>query len=126
MQIGRLDHVNVRTSQLAAMVKWYGDILGMPAGFRPKSSSVGAWLYAGDSAVVHLVEVTGDAGFGSESALKLEHFSLSATGGAAFEAKLIAEDIAYEKSEISEINIVQYNVWDPDGNHIHIDFPADE
>jgi len=126
MPIETLDHVNLRTTQLDTMIAWYTDVLGLRHGERPDSSSRGAWIYAGNRAVVHLVEVEGEPGIGAETALKLEHFAFSATGLAEFEATLRDRGEAMSRSEISAINVVQMNVWDPDGNHIHVDFPSDE
>lgn len=126
MQIGKLDHVNVRTAQLEPMIAWYSEVLGLRRGDRPDFPFAGAWMYAGDSALVHLVDSAGIVGKGSEVELKLEHFAFSAAGRSAFEAKLTARGDHFECSEIPAINIVQFNVWDPDGNHIHIDFPLDE
>ena len=122
MQIGRLDHVNLRTAQLQNMIDWYTDILGMHAGPRPNFPFPGAWMYSGEDAVVHLVGVEEDAGAGSEIPLKLEHFALQATGRESFEARLNAADIPFKTTNIGDFGIVQYNFWDPDGNHIHIDF----
>ena len=122
MQIGRLDHVNLRTAQLDALITWYGEILGMHPGPRPNFPFPGAWLYSGDDAVVHLVGVEGDPGAGAEQDLKLEHFALAATGREGFEARLKGADEKFETVEIKDFGITQYNVWDPDGNHIHIDF----
>jgi len=76
--------------------------------------------------VVHLVGISGDPATGSETPLKLEHFALSATGCAGFLEKLDAKGIAYKRGELADFNLIQINIWDPDGNHIHIDFPADE
>lgn len=126
MRIGKLDHVNVRTAQLQSMIEWYSEVLGLRHGDRPNFRFAGAWMYAGDSAVVHLVDNAGVVGTGSEVELKLEHFAFSATGRVAFEAKLAARGDRFECSEIPAINIIQFNVWDPDGNHIHVDFPLDE
>jgi catechol 2,3-dioxygenase-like lactoylglutathione lyase family enzyme len=126
MQIGKLDHVNVRTTRLDAMIEWYTDVLGMHSGARPNFPFPGAWMYAGDSPVVHLVGIDEAPGVGSEAALKLEHFALSATGLASFTGQLDAKGIEYKRGDLKDFNIVQINVWDPDGNHIHIDFPADE
>lgn len=125
MKIGKLDHVNVRTNRLQDMKDWYADVLGMEAGFRPDFPFDGAWLYAGDTAAVHLVDVSEEAGAGSEVPLKLEHFAFSATGSTAFEEKLKARGLDYKTFELTKINIIQFNVWDPDGNHIHVDFPID-
>ena len=79
-------------------------------------------MYSGEDAVVHLVEVDGDPGAGAERDLKLEHFALAATGREGFEARLKGAAEKFEVVEIKEFGITQYNVWDPDGNHIHIDF----
>lgn len=126
MQIGKLDHVNVRTTQLEAMIDWYTRVLGLRQGDRPDFPFGGAWMYAGASATVHLVDIDGAPGTGSETSLKLEHFAFTATGYAEFETKLKLMGEKYRCGQVPSVNLIQYNVWDPDGNHIHIDFPADE
>lgn len=122
MQITRLDHVNLRTTQLEAMIDWYVDVLGLINGARPDFGFPGAWLYAGDVAIVHLVGVAQDAGVGSETALKLEHFAMRATDAVGFEARLRDRGVDFRKSGIDELGLVAFNIWDPDGNHIHVDF----
>lgn len=126
MQIGKLDHVNVRTSQLSSMIAWYTRILGMTQGYRPDFPFQGAWMYAGDTPAVHLIGVEEDGSIGSESRLKLEHFAFSATGAASFEEKLKALSEPFRCGEVKSERLIQYNVWDPDGNHIHVDFSTDE
>ena len=126
MRIGKLDHVNLRTTQLDVLLDWYETVLGMRRGERPDFPFPGAWLYAGDAAAVHLVGIDGAPATGSEAELKLEHFAFSASGRADFEARLQQLGENYRRSEIPAFNIIQINVWDPDGNHIHIDFPLDE
>lgn len=122
MAIEKLDHVNLRTTQLKAMVDWYETVLGLRQGPRPDFPFPGAWMYAGDGAVVHLVGIEGDPGIGSEAALKLEHFALSATDLQEFTGKLDSMGIEYRRNDLAGIGVVQVNVWDPDGNHIHVDF----
>lgn len=126
MQIDRLDHANVVTNQLQVMIDWYTDMVGLRSGDRPPFPFPGAWMYAGDHAVVHLVETDDATRVGSEVALKLEHVAFSASGKESFQAQLESADQRYETVEIPSFNIIQYNVWDPDGNHIHIDFALDE
>ena len=126
MTISKLDHVNVKTTQLDEMISWYSSVLGMTSGKRPDFSFPGAWMYAGDHAMVHLVGISGEAGTGSEVPLKLEHFAFSANGCAEFEDRLKLQGVKYRKSELTEYQLIQINVWDPDGNHIHLDFPANE
>lgn len=122
MQITKLDHVNVRTTQLNVMQDWYTQVLGLQGGFRPSFPFPGAWLYAGETVVVHLVGIDGDPAVGSEANLKLEHFALSATDVEGFEDSLKSSGERYQRNELPELNLVLFNLWDPDGNHIHVDF----
>lgn len=126
MPINKLDHVNVRTTQLDVMVDWYSRILGMRSGDRPNFPFPGAWMYAGDEIAVHLVGIEGPPGAGSEVELKVEHFAFSATDCAEFEGRLEAAGEEYRRSEVPSFDLVQYNIWDPDGNHIHVDFTTGE
>ncbi|MCB1510119.1 MAG: VOC family protein [Hyphomicrobiaceae bacterium] len=125
MQLGSLDHVNVRTSRLEAMVEWYGRVLGMPSGERPPFPFPGAWLYVGDQPYVHLIGTDKEPGAHPDD-LKIEHFAFSAQGLSEFTKKLDEAGERYEKRVVPGFGITQVNVWDPDGNHIHIDFaPGD-
>lgn len=126
MQIKKLDHVNIVTSRLAEMTSWYENVLGLVSGPRPGFPFPGAWLYAGDTAFVHLVGHDGPARVGSEVELKLEHFSFSASGRAAFQARLEERGEKFDTTELADIDMVQFHVHDPDGNHIHIDFSLSE
>ena len=123
MPIERLDHVNLRTTRLAEMIQWYEEILGLSAGDRPDFEMEGAWLYAGDVAAVHLVAVEDDGAAGSETALKIEHFAFRASGDAdAFQERLQLKGVSFRRSGIDAMNLAAFNVWDPDGNHIHVDY----
>jgi len=121
----RLAHVNLRTANLDAMVAWYGRILGMHPGPRPGFTFPGAWLYADGHPVIHLVGV--EVAPGADPAdLRLEHFAISASGLKGLLATLDAEGARHRLNHVKDFGIVQVNVWDPDGNHIHIDFDAAE
>ena len=100
-------------------------VLGLRIGKRPNFGFPGAWMYAGDTVVVHLVGINRTA-TGSEADLKLEHFAFTASDAASFEKRLLASDTEFRKVFVADINTVAFNLWDPDGNHIHVDFAADE
>ena len=123
MQIKKLDHVNVRTSNLEEMVEWYGAVLRMKRGKRPPFPFPGAWLYAGDHAAIHLVGVTEDP---RSVEPKIEHFALTASGLTQLLEHLEAEGILYKAIRVPGLGILQINLFDPDGNHIHIDFSPEE
>lgn len=124
MQLGQLDHVNIRTANLDAMTQWYCDILSMENGARPPFPFPGAWLYAGEQAAVHLIGV--EAAAPGTSDLQLEHFAFTATGLAEFVELLDRSDVPYEPIRVPGLGILQINLHDVDGNHIHIDFSPEE
>jgi catechol 2,3-dioxygenase-like lactoylglutathione lyase family enzyme len=124
MPLTGFDHVNLRTAQLDAMIDWYGAVLGLRPGARPDFGFPGAWLYLGDTAVVHLVGAQGAGRAGDD--LTLEHFAFRARDFAAFRDRLDAHGIAHSVDPVPGMPIVQINFRDPDGNHIHVDFDAAE
>ncbi len=122
--IEALDHVNLRTTRLAEMIAWYERILGLRRGPRPPFGFDGAWLYAGDHALVHLVEVAAPAP--RADSLSLEHAAFRARDYARFIRLLEADGLRFEIARVPEFPVVQVNVRDPDGNHLHVDFHASE
>jgi catechol-2,3-dioxygenase len=124
MGLERLDHINVCTTQLEQMKTFYSEVLGMPPGPRPNFSFGGAWMYCGSQPAVHLVErqhltpTSGD--------LRLQHFAFKAQDLEAFLARLQARGVPYRVGIVDDFQICQINVHDPDGNHIHVDFPLAE
>ncbi len=124
MALERLDHVNVNTSQLAAAKAFYSEVLGLTPGPRPNFSFGGAWMYCGQHPAVHLVErarlepVSGD--------LKLQHFAFAARDLGSFLERLKALGVPYRVGIVDDFEICQINLTDPDGNHLHIDFPLAE
>jgi len=117
-----LDHVNLRTANLAGMTEFYCDVLGLRAGPRPAFAFGGAWLYCGERPVLHLVEVEQTAS--SNGALTLEHFAFTADGFEELVAALTRADVVHRVSKLVGTETRQINLRDPDGNRVHVDFPA--
>lgn len=123
MTIRDLDHVNIRTGRLSEMTAFYRDIVGLEVGPRPPFQVGGAWLYCGDRAAVHLVEVPETP---AGQAPRIEHFAFRAAGLADFLARLRANAVAYDVSIVPQAGIRQVNIHDPENNHIEIQFSGDE
>jgi len=121
----KLDHVNVRTGRLEEMRKWYVEVLGMKDGWRPPFPFPGAWLYAGDDPIVHLV-VTDRTPGADEADIRLEHFALQGDDLDGLRARLKSAAIPCDEVRVPGTDIIQLNIHDPDGNHIHIDFRVPE
>jgi catechol 2,3-dioxygenase-like lactoylglutathione lyase family enzyme len=120
----RLDHVNVRTANLAALVRFYTEVLGLREGERPPLGFPGAWMYAGDAAVIHLVGVAEQPA--PEGALRLEHFAFSATGLSQLVSRLREHGVDFRQTRQPGTGTIVVNLRDPDGNRLHVDFPASE
>ena len=123
IQVKKLDHVNIHTANVDKLVEWYDRVLGMKAGDRPPFPFPGAWLYCGSEPTVHLVGVEKQP---QVSGVTLEHFAFSAVGLKDFLARLEQNSVKYDARKVPRMDGVQINVWDPDGNHIHIDFAGAE
>ena len=118
-----IDHVNIRTARLAELRRFYVEGLGLIDGARPPFRFPGAWLYCGEQAAVHLVEVAaGPAG----REPKIEHFAFRAAGLADFLARLRGLRCPYQISLVPGSGNRQVNVLDPDGNHIEVQFAGSE
>ena len=121
MPLVQLDHVNLRTANVARLTEFYCEVLGLCTGARPAFSFGGAWLYCGERAVVHLVEVTQQPSPAGE--LRMEHFAFVAEGYEELSHRLERAGIDYRASKLFGTETLQLNLRDPDGNRIHLDFP---
>lgn len=75
--INSLDHINIRTADLAATMTFFIEVLGLTEGWRPDFGFPGAWLYAGEKDVVHLVQVAEPLGRSDASSLDHIAFDIS-------------------------------------------------
>ena len=123
MVLERLDHAAVRTANLETMVRFYREVLGLVPGPRPPFPFKGCWLYCGEQATVHLIEVPEQP---ETQAPRIEHFAFAGRGLGAFLQRLRDFGVAYSIAVLPEWEIRQVNFHDPDGNHLHCDFRASE
>jgi catechol 2,3-dioxygenase-like lactoylglutathione lyase family enzyme len=89
-----LDHINIRTTELEKTRAFFTDVLELTVGWRPDFPFGGAWLYAGDKDVVHLVEVSHAGGASRGSAL--DHFAFAIDDYEDAERRLKAAGLTYE------------------------------
>ena len=123
MSIIDFDHINIRTANVAAMTSFYTEVLGLEEGWRPDFSFPGAWLYLADRPLIHLrgVDITPGA-----SEVRIEHFAFRANGLNVFLTALRERRLAYNVNVSPSNNNRMVNVYDPDNNHVEIQFDASE
>ena len=123
MKLTGLDHVNIRTASLEAMIGFYETVLGLTNGARPPFGFGGAWLYVGDRPVVHLVET---ATAPAAETPRLEHFAFRAEGLAETAERLRRHGVDYRTDIVPGLGATQFFLSDPDGNHIELQFRPEE
>jgi catechol 2,3-dioxygenase-like lactoylglutathione lyase family enzyme len=118
VSIVSLDHINIRTAELARTAAFFTDVLGLTEGWRPDFPFNGVWLYAGDKDLVHLVEVARPAAASKGSAL--DHFAFAIDDYEAAERALNAHGMAFQPSVSPEGNIRQLFVTELNGVTIEL------
>lgn len=118
--IERLEHVAVRVRDLDESRRFYTEVIGLRDGDRPPFSFPGAWLYAGEVAIVHLI---GGEAVESETTGAVDHIAVVAADPEGMMARFDRLGVAYEERVVPGLELRQLFVRDPDGVRIELNFP---
>ena len=118
-----LDHVNIRTSDLAATKALFCDVLGLTEGWRPPFPFPGAWLYAGAKDVVHLVEVAEPAA--DSAGASLDHFAFDIADYDQALARVAKTGLKHRATATPGTSVKQIFLRDPDGVTIELNWKGD-
>jgi catechol 2,3-dioxygenase-like lactoylglutathione lyase family enzyme len=121
--IRALDHVNIRTADLAATKAMFVDVLGLTEGWRPPFPFPGAWLYAGEKDVVHLVAVDQPAAASDGSAL--DHFAFDITDYDDALKRVRATGLKVFETTVPGSSVKQIFVRDLNGVTIELNWKGD-
>lgn len=123
MKILGMNHFTVLSSNLERSKAFYINILGLSEGYRPPFTFPGAWLYANDQAVLHIM-----AGkpMPADAAGVIDHMAFTASGLQTTVDTLKQHGIPYELKRLQGLKIWQLFCHDPDGAKVELDFPAHE
>jgi len=113
-----LDHINIGTDRLEATAAFFRDVLGLKEGWRPDFPFGGVWLYAGDTAVVHLVEL--DSPRGPSRAASMDHAAFRIEDYDACRQRLDASGVSYRAVDIPGTDIRQLFITDLNGVNIEL------
>ena len=123
MSVTGMNHFTVLTEDLQATLEFYVGLLGLKQGPRPPLGFPGAWLYAGNQAVLHVI-----AGreLPQERRGVLDHMAFSATGLGDTVARLRAAGVPCDPRRQPESGVWQLFVLDPSGARVELDFDPSE
>jgi len=120
MAIRGIDHINIGTHRLAETRAFFRDALGLTEGWRPDFPFGGAWLYAGDGAVVHLVDLDDAKRPSIEAAL--DHFAFRIDDYDEARRRLDAAGVRYRATAVPNAPIRQIFLSDPNGVNIELNY----
>jgi catechol 2,3-dioxygenase-like lactoylglutathione lyase family enzyme len=123
MAISAMNHFTILTDDVPRTVAFYCDLLGLADGARPPLGFPGAWLYAGDAAILHVV---GGRARAELTPGVIDHMAFSATGLAETIATLVAHDIGHTCRRQTGTGTWQVFFFDPNGARVELDFAASE
>ncbi|WP_374575669.1 VOC family protein [Phenylobacterium sp.] len=138
MSLTGIAHYAVRTPDLEASRRFYVDVLGLRAGYRPPFPFPGAWLYLGEDeasyGVVHLIgEGTGEgltAYLGARAADQgsgaVDHLAFFARDWPAMRRRLEACGVGFNERTVPQLGLRQVFLLDPTGVVVELNFPASE
>lgn len=118
-------HFNIRcsVSDLPAIEKFYGELLGWKKGDHPTFQNPGIWLYDGDNPILHV-----SARFADGSLAKSEkhtgavdHIAFKASGAADFRKRLTKVGVAFEEQNVPDAGY-QVFLQDPVGTKLEFNF----
>lgn len=94
MTVKAIDHVNINTNILEQTKDFFVGLLGLEVGPRPEFGIPGYWLYSGNQAIVHLVEL--DKARDIETKAPLDHFAFRIDDYDGMVQKLESQNIQYK------------------------------
>lgn len=123
MAVSGMNHFTILTDDVERTVRFYDDLLGLKAGWRPPLTFPGAWLYAGDQPILHVV------GGRPKTELKpgvIDHMAFTGDGLAATLAILEREKLEHVCRQQAGSGVWQIFVHDPNGAKVELDFATDD
>ena len=114
-----LDHWNVYCKDLKATVRFYERYVGLTDGDRPPFNFPGAWLYAGEKPILHLVSETGRKDHGGGA---IDHVAINCADIRGTIAQLKKDKMPFEVRKVPARPLQQVFVHDPDGIMIELNF----
>jgi catechol 2,3-dioxygenase-like lactoylglutathione lyase family enzyme len=123
MAVSGMNHFTILTDDVERTVRFYGDLMGLKAGSRPSLNFPGAWLYAGDHPILHVI------GGRPKSELKpgvIDHMAFTGHDLSATLAMLEREKVEHVCRQQVGSGVWQVFFHDPNGAKVELDFAADE
>jgi catechol 2,3-dioxygenase-like lactoylglutathione lyase family enzyme len=123
MPVTAMNHFTILTDDVPGTVRFYGELLGLADGPRPPFDFPGAWLYAGDAPILHVI---GGRPTSELRAGVIDHMAFTAHDLSDTLALLASRNIAHTCRRQAQSGVWQVFFFDPNGARVELDFAAEE
>lgn len=124
--VNGIHHFTIRCSHidLESVRRFYCDVLGLSEGPRPNFGFPGHWLYAGDTALLHLAAILPERPkcLADEGAAGFDHVSLAGSRLDVTRQRLVELSVAFEELAVPGWPLWQIFLRDPVGSKIELTF----
>ena len=121
-------HLNIRCSKsdLPAIERFYGDVLGLKKGFRPDFLFDGIWLYDGEDPIIHVGARYPEGSFVKDRHNgSVDHIAFKASGAADLRKRLTQLGIEFQEQNIKDAGY-QVFLYDPVGTKLEFNFLSEQ
>ncbi|WP_270934453.1 VOC family protein [Falsiroseomonas oryzae] len=125
MTVSGLDHVNIRCrpSDLPALRRFWGEVIGLAEGDRPDFDFPGIWFWAGARPVVHIAaRAKDDEAWPPRDHGAFGHVAFRAEGLAETRRRLAEQGIAFQEAPVPGFPLHQIFLRDPTGLMVELTF----
>jgi catechol 2,3-dioxygenase-like lactoylglutathione lyase family enzyme len=124
MRVAGLDHVNIRCreSDLPALRRFWGEVVGLTEGARPAFQFPGIWFWSGDRAVVHIAARLPDGAALPTEFGTFGHIALRAEGLEEARARLRSLGVEFSEAPVPGFPLHQIFLEDPTGLSVELTF----
>jgi catechol 2,3-dioxygenase-like lactoylglutathione lyase family enzyme len=123
MPVTTMNHFTILTDDVPGTVRFYGELLGLTDGPRPPFDFPGAWLYAGDAPILHVI---GGRPASELRAGVIDHMAFTAHDLSDTLALLASRNIAHTCRRQAQSGVWQVFFFDPNGARVELDFAPEE
>ena len=127
MKLTGLHHLNIRcaVSDLPAIEKFYGDVMGLKKGDRPNFPGPGIWLWQDNHPLVHVSARCAEGFVQDEHHGSVDHVAFGMKGAAEFRDHVKKLGLKFESQNVAGAGF-QLFLKDPLGTVLEFNFPNEE
>jgi catechol 2,3-dioxygenase-like lactoylglutathione lyase family enzyme len=137
MPLTKLDHYLIQTDDIEKTADWYEKVLGLERGSNPDFKFPVAWMYIGESPVVHITQggdnvsenrmtYLGQQSTETQGSGAVDHIAFHATGLKEMITRLRETGEDFKERQVDDAGLYQLFLFDPNGVKIELNFPGSE